>query len=308
MTPTDLLSRARLGDPVCHGGLTMFPLLLAEWPASPGYTVLDEALQSQRFGVSEISETGAVPTLKATNQGADPVFLLDGEELVGARQNRVLNLSLLVPPGVSIDIPVSCVESGRWAWRSRGFTSSRQAQFAKGRASKLRSVSGSLQARKQARSDQGEVWRTIADKAARMDASSPTEAMSAVYDRHAESLEATVTALRPVAEGQAGAVFFAGGRVIGLDLFDHPQTYAKLHGKLVRSYALDAMENEPAAAPPGPDAAAIFLAAMAHGNQSRFEVVGEGETVRLEGAGWVGAALEARGRCIHVAAFPAEKA
>jgi hypothetical protein len=37
-------------------------------------------------------------SLSAIRLGERPVLLLDGEELVGAKQNRVLNLSVLVGP------------------------------------------------------------------------------------------------------------------------------------------------------------------------------------------------------------------
>ena len=51
-----------------------------------------------------------MPTLRVINGADRPVLLLDGEELVGAKQNRVLNTSVLVAKGARLDIPVSCVE------------------------------------------------------------------------------------------------------------------------------------------------------------------------------------------------------
>ena len=305
----DLLSRVRLGEPRCHEALAVFPLLLSEWPAEqPGYEVLDEALTAKHFNITEVSESGVVPMLRATNDGPLPVFLLDGEELVGARQNRVLNLSLLIPPGpgTTIDIPVSCVEAHRWAWRSRKFGSSGHAHYATGRASKLGSVSASLRARKQATSDQTQVWNDISAKAARMKVSSKTAAMSEIFDNHSSRLDAATAAFPPV-EGQAGAVYFAGSRVIGVDLFDDPKTFSKLHRKLLHSYALDAIEEEQstAAAAPAMDVAAAFLKSVSDSAEERFSAVGDGDTVRLSGREVVGAALETWGRCIHLAAFPA---
>ena len=44
----------------------------------------------------------------------------------------------------------------------------------------------------------------------------------------------------PGPEGACGAVFAYGGRVVGFDLFDRPGTLARLWGKLVRAYAIDA--------------------------------------------------------------------
>ena len=54
-----------------------------------------------------------MPDLGLDNQCDRPVLLLDGEELVGAKQNRILKLSLPAPAGKPIVMPVSCVEAGR---------------------------------------------------------------------------------------------------------------------------------------------------------------------------------------------------
>jgi hypothetical protein len=42
---------------------------------------------------------------------------------------------------------------------------------------------------------------------------------------------------------QAGLVFAIDGRAVGLDLFDYPHTLRRLFPKLLRSYALDALET-----------------------------------------------------------------
>jgi hypothetical protein len=41
----------------------------------------------------------------------------DGEQLVGAKQNRILNMTVLVAAETEVTIPVSCVERGRWGYR-----------------------------------------------------------------------------------------------------------------------------------------------------------------------------------------------
>ena len=51
-----------------------------------------------------------------------PVLLVDGEELIGAKQNRVLNLSILIPAKQRCVIPICCVEAGRWRAASREFS------------------------------------------------------------------------------------------------------------------------------------------------------------------------------------------
>ena len=80
-------------------------------------------LKSETLTITEISEGGSVPTLKLSNKTGQRVFLMAGEQLIGSKQNRVLNTSLLVEADAEIPIPVSCVEQGRWSYRSEKFTS-----------------------------------------------------------------------------------------------------------------------------------------------------------------------------------------
>src|ERR1700740_327052 len=87
----------RVGSPVVHENMTMYPLfaLSDQGSTNPDYIILDEALASGRAHLAEISEAGSVPELKFVNQSESEVLLLDGEELVGAKQNRILNLTIL---------------------------------------------------------------------------------------------------------------------------------------------------------------------------------------------------------------------
>ena len=75
-----------------------------------------EALDAGLARVEEVSEGGSVPELRFTNSAAMPILIVDGEELVGAKQNRVANLTILAPAKTTIRIPVSCVEAGRWRY------------------------------------------------------------------------------------------------------------------------------------------------------------------------------------------------
>lgn len=149
------------------------------------------------------------------------MLIVDGEELVGAKQNRVANLTLLIEAKGTTIIPVSCVEAGRWSYRTPDFDVSDRVQNARGRAEKLKSVRHSIRERGSRRSDRGRVWNSIAEESASLDAESPTEAMGAMFDRHRETLDDYVAGIRADA-GQVGAVVVVGGRHHGLDLFDRP--------------------------------------------------------------------------------------
>jgi ARG and Rhodanese-Phosphatase-superfamily-associated Protein domain len=219
----------------------VFPLL-SEFRSGLDYLMLAEGLRRGLVTVREISEGGSVPDLVVENRADVAVLIVDGEELVGAKQNRVANLSMLIPARQTTTIPVSCVEQGRWADASADFAVTERVQYARGRAETLASVQRSMRATGSRRSDQAQVWSSVREKAAVMDAASPTEAMGAIFERHATALDGYVEAFVP-RDGQVGAIFVVGDAIFGLDVFDQPASFAALLPKLVRSYAIDALNS-----------------------------------------------------------------
>jgi hypothetical protein len=297
-----LIGALTVGAPTAYRALSVYPL---KGPV-PGsvftYLVLDDALATGQFQVTEVSDGGVVPRLLALNETNSPVLLLDGEELVGAKQNRVVNLSLMVAARSKTEIPVSCVEAGRWRAESTALRTQERVQFARGRAQKLEQVSCSLAVREEALSDQGAVWDAISAKASRMRVASPTNAMAALFESRRDDLWGYLDAI-PASKGQVGAVYAIGNVIVGLDLFDAASTYQRLARKLTASYALDAMESSDVAAPPDIWTVRAFTEQAASAPRQRFVTVGIGETVRLSGDTLVGAALEVDGCCVHLSVF-----
>jgi hypothetical protein len=286
------------------GNMTVLPLSRDE-PGETHYFTLDEALAAGAVHVTEVSESGRVPELRFRNDGDLPVLLLDGEELVGAKQNRVLNLTILAPVQSEIAIPVSCVERGRWTWRSRGFSSANRTLYAMARRSKMEQVSYSLRESGTRWSDQSGIWDDIAMKSARMQAFSETGAASAMYEHRAADLEEFVRRFRPV-QGQVGAAFLIGGRLAGIELFGSTEVFAKLLPKLMRSYGLDAVDRDGRVERPvngsNPDPKAL-LNELLKGQAERHKAVGMGEDIRLEAEKMIGAALFNGADLVHLSAF-----
>src|SRR6266516_7304892 len=83
-----------LGEPRAFRGLTLVPLFPANPPAVD-YIGLDEA-SARGLTVSEIGAEGVVELLALENPLGDCVLLFEGEELVGAKQNRILEQTILV--------------------------------------------------------------------------------------------------------------------------------------------------------------------------------------------------------------------
>lgn len=296
------LSGLGIGTAQTFSNLTLYPLL-GQAALEPEYLVLDDALERKLARVTEISESGSVPSLAFVNDGDVPVLLLDGEELIGARQNRILNITILARRQSKTVIPVSCVEQGRWRYNSREFGSSDRALFLKARASKAQRVSESMRSTGRHASDQGEVWHHIAQKSVAFSCRSESGAMADVYEQEKVRLEEYVRAFS-VEPGQTGALFAIDGRVAGIELFDCPKTFARYLPKLLRSYAMDAAETaKPKTAPPVDEAVKAFIAEMTAAAVERFKALGEGEDLRLNGETVAGGALVDGGRVVHLAAF-----
>jgi len=301
MTPTlhELFASLALDEPQLHRQLAAFPLL-APVARAPDYLTLADALARKLAHVTEVSDGGSVPELLLDNPSDFKILLLDGDELVGARQNRVLNVTILVGPRSRTKIPVSCVERGRWSYASREFASEDRMMFSRARAEKMAQVSRSLRDRGTRHSDQGAVWEAVARKAAALDAASPSEAMRDVY-AHVDADLSTYRAAFRASPRQVGAVFAIAGRAVGLELFDAPATFSAALGKLVASYALDAMERTGRTRTRlSGEAARDLLRRTESLRAEEVPAAAEGTELRLEGPGLAGLALVADGRVVHL--------
>ena len=297
------LSGLHVGEPLSHEGLTVHPLIRASL-LGKDYLTLDEALQQNAARVTEVSESGSVPQLLFRNLGEQAVFLLDGEELVGAKQNRVLNITILARAGKDTVIPVSCVEAGRWNHGGDDFTSAPRAQYSASRAKKAARVSENLASERVARSDQGEVWADIDVKMSRMGSQSATSAVEQVFEDNEEKLGQYVARLQCI-ENQVGAMFSVKGQLTGMEFFDRADTCRLLMPKIIRSYALDAID--PVYRPnsnSGISSPQQLLELLSGAGFSSHKSVGEGEDLRFDSTpGIAGGALFARDRVVHMCVF-----
>ena len=225
--------------------------------------------------------------------------------MLGAKQNRIVNLTILAPPETTMTIPVSCVESGRWSARSRAFAAAPQTQYASGRAKRVAQVTQSIVDYGERRSDQSAVWADIAATSARLSASSSTGAMEAIFDRHSAFIDRCVDAFKPL-DRQVGVMFAVNDSIVGLDLFDDAATLARVLAKLVRAAAVDALDrsSEPCAdSTVSTRACELFLAHVSSAAQHSSRAVGLGEDVRLSSPSIAGAALVVNDAVVHLAAF-----
>ncbi|MEN8133320.1 MAG: DUF6569 family protein [Pseudomonadota bacterium] len=299
---SDTLGQLKLGKPTTFEQLTVFPLF-GNASMDADYLMLDEALEQEQARVVEVSESGSVPDLRFDNLGDRKVLLVDGDELIGAKQNRIINLTILVPAHTQIEIPVSCVEAGRWSHRSDEFSSAGRNMYARARASKMEQVSACMKVSGDHYSDQSAVWEDIADRSSDLDVSSLTGSMSDLYEQHEERLGAFRKAFM-VQDDQVGAVFVVNGQVHGLEYFNSPRPFSQYLDKLVGSYAIEAMlDRGEKTGPVSDDTVTAFLNRVAGADGETYLALGEGEDLRLSGEEIAGGVLVADNHVVHLAAF-----
>ena len=288
----------QLGEPTEHRGIVVCPIFPRRDPVA-AYLTLDEAL-SRGLRISETSESGSVPELVVENPLDARVLLYDGEELVGAKQNRILNVSVLAEAKSRVTIPVSCVEQGRWSRRSAHFGSGGHVSHAQLRRRKAEAQAAQPLARG---ISQGEVWDAVEEKASRMRVSSPTGASSDIYRAHERDLRKLEAAF-PATPGQCGAILGIGSDTC-LDLVSRPDAFARLWPKLRAGYLLDALERLDGKATSREELEGL-VAAAAEAEWTRQPSAGLGEDVRLRGSRVIGSGLELDGELIQLSAFRSE--
>jgi hypothetical protein len=295
------LATVMVGTTIEHRGLAVTPLIGHDDPACD-YRTLDEALSSGSVTIREVSPYGNMNELHVFNRAKRPLLIVDGEELSGSVQNRVVNLSVLIAKRSPAFVPVSCVERGRGDGETFRFTSASRMQFASGRAEKMAQISRSLSSCGERKANQAAIWSAIQQKAARMQAMSNTGAMAAIYQQHAAALDGYVEALGRV-ERQRGAVFTVHGLLAGMELFDSARTWDRLMPKIVRSYAIDALEERADQKKGVEIAPDVLLDVVAQAKSPSFVSFGDTFDVRVTGMSVTGGALVFGSRVIHLAVF-----
>lgn len=286
----------QLGEPVTHRGITIVPVFPLRNPAAE-YVTLEEALP-RGFRIDEVSDAGSVPELVVRNPLAERVLLYDGEELIGAKQNRILNVSVLVEAGAQTPIPVTCVEAGRWHRSSMTFAAAGHTAGPELRLRKAVALEPNALARGAAQSD---VWNAIAEKSQRLGVHSPTAAHSDLFRARRDGMHelADAFAHQP---GQCGmALVLPDGRSC-LDYLSRPEAYARHHTKLLHGYLLDAIEqlDRPAAEAVR---ANVLVAIVSGAVATRQPSASLGSDLRIKAAGVMASGLELDGEALQLSAY-----
>jgi hypothetical protein len=184
------------------------------------------------LGLAEVKECehSTVNTLIVKNNAVTPLLLVDGEEIIGGDQNRIVNATILIAPNSEEKIPVNCTEHGRWAYKSEFKQSEYMANY-RTRSAKEKAVRANM-------SGQQAVWDSINDLEMSRSFSSPTQAMSESYENLKVDLDEFISNFKAL-DGQTGAVIIIDGEIKGFELFLNSQIYHEYHEKILKSYLID---------------------------------------------------------------------
>lgn len=294
---TVAISPPRIGAPLRYKALSVFPLF-AEPAGDVEYRLGEEALADESILVEEVSEAGSVPDLLVENKGDSRVLFLEGEELIGAKQNRILNTSVLVAAHSKIKIPVSCVEQGRWRYKTRQLGSSGSQSPLKLRRALKSSVSASVRAQMGYLSDQSAVWEEVASLSGIHGVASATGAMSDVFDAHRKNVSDYLEQIE-YPEGASGLAVAVGESIVSVDLFDKPSTCQKVWRRLLSGVVFDAMEAGETEKHASAADVERLLEAAADGPWEEAPAIGEGVEYRAQFDGDHGSALALGDTVVH---------
>lgn len=295
----DKLRGIDVGKALFHRNLTIFPLMSKNGRA-PDYLLLEEAIKAKKAEVREVSEAGSIPELLVDNRAPLPILIPEGEILIGAKQNRTVNITILIAPNTEFVIPVSCVEQGRWTMTSRTLSASHYATPGL-RAGKIASSQARRRTTGQAFSDQSQVWADVARSLGAAGAASATGSLTDVFETaKARTKEYREKLVLP--KGTFGVLVASGEEIAGMDLFDSPKTLRKLWPRLSESYFFEAafhkMRKRTARA-----TAAGFLKVLPAILRFAEKPTGFGRELEFSGDAYAGSGLWYNGRLCHLSAF-----
>ena len=166
-------------DKVQIGKLNFYPIKFDLKEIPKNLKSLDELFDLDLLKVTELSDEGVVSRVEVHNDSEFNLLILDGEAIKGAKQNRIAEKSVIIPPFSAEIIPVNCVEKSRWNYDE-------SAEFSKSDfvlSPKIRETKASLIKNKEEASIQSNVWNGIDELSVKLDSRSHTNDLGEILKK-----------------------------------------------------------------------------------------------------------------------------
>jgi hypothetical protein len=276
--PSALSGHTALLAPIQVDSLTLTPIIATGPTEAAGdpLLVLDEAMAARQVTIKEISD-GTVNSLTFVNKAPQPVFLLAGEVIIGGKQDRIIGRNTVIPANTTQEVPVYCVEHGRWTVQSNEFASARA--LAHGRLRGQASYAA-----------QQDVWNEVAAKNVARKTVTPSDTYRKVAQQQSDGtlagmekqVNAALAKLAPADRSRmVGYAVALNGSVATVDVFGSATLFKKLETKLVRSYLTEAVDVRARAdlKPPTTADVKAFMADADKATESRSYDTGAADTM-----------------------------
>lgn len=300
------------GEVVTHANLTVYPIYEVGLGNAGDYISLDEGLkqgsvvitetggnnarplirnrnaQTNRSGPSfqnqqQVGSSAAVNTLWLTNKSGKKLLILTGEMVSGGKQDRIIQKDVLIPPSKDpVNVSVFCVEQNRWAGSEMNF-----APAAKG-AGGL--ADPSVRGRAQHERSQGAVWNQVDASLSKLKTDNSTKTYGAnlnspAIQKSADGYVHSIQKSFPI-DRTVGVAVAVNGKMVWMDRFANNQMFRKYWPKMIKSYALEAMQaiqRTPSPKPPTYDEAMRYAAAR-DGKMTHEAEDGVWKLIKIESA------------------------
>ncbi|WP_458453790.1 ARPP-1 family domain-containing protein [Methanobrevibacter sp.] len=213
--------------PQTHENITIIPI-----KTEKTYIDILTLKKGLELGLVEIKEceTSQVNTLIVKNESITPLILIDGEEVVGGDQNRIVNSTILIDAKSEMKIPVSCSEKNRWSYKNEFKQSNYIANY--------RTRLAKEHASRQSNHFQDIIWSSIDELESQSEFTSPTCAMEESYENQKFDLNEIITKFK-IVPGQTGVLIMIDGEIKGFEVFLNSEMYREFHEKILKSYLID---------------------------------------------------------------------
>ena len=199
---------------------------------------MNKALQDGRLKINEHADGATVNTLQAINTSKDTIYLMQGEVIVGGKQDRMLANDVLVAPGATIDIAAFCVEHGRWSGNGDGKSFTGTVGVVAQDVRKVAAVE----------KEQTEVWDKVAYNVSKNEAAAPTGSYADMLDDKEYQTQRAAYRERlkdlPVNNpGIVGVIAVSGNKVVGCDVFANEAMFSQAYPQLIDAYIAEALNK-----------------------------------------------------------------
>ncbi len=262
------------------------------------------AVKKNLIDVKEIDEAGSVNDLLVINYSEYYVFFMDGDVLKGAKQNRVLNASVLLRPNSKTVLPVSCVEAGRWRYSTSKFgVEEDYVAPAFMRSSKSKMVNRSLDADSSFKTEQTEIWNDVREFSMCFKVASRTSNLSDVFYDKENDVNSTIKDFKVNDKANGLAVFYKGS-LLGVDVFNRKDVYSEYFTKILNGAAMEAQYLKKREKYIDEDSVRgevlKFMKRCDEAKKREYKGVAEGTDKRFEMDEYSGFELEFEGNLVHM--------